>query len=174
MGRGFPDEGSERAVGGAQVKALRAARPEAAAAIWRWREAKADTGAGPSAASVRLRGLLQSLVGYSVSAAFYWFWSPVPALIAFALTSVMLLSALLSPHGLYALVHRLFDATGRVVGRATTWAVMAPIFYLFFVPFGKLMRRGRRDRMRRYYESEAESYWEPHSPMQTSTLERQY
>jgi hypothetical protein len=156
------------------VKTLRAANPEAAAAIWRWREGGAQIETGPSAASVRLRGSLQALVGYAVSAAFYWFWSPIPALIALVLTSVVLLCALVSPHGLYALIHRLFEATGRVVGLATTWAVMAPIFYLFFLPFGKLMRRGRRDRMRRYYESEANSYWEPHTPMRTSTLERQY
>ena len=65
-------------------------------------------------------------------------------------------------------------ATGSVVGHATTWVVMIPIFYLFFLPFGKLLRRGRRDRLRRYYESEAETYWEKHSPMQTSSLERQY
>ena len=51
---------------------------------------------------------------------------------------------------------------------------MIPIFYLFFLPFGKLLRRGRHDRLRRYYESEAESYWEPHTPMQSSSLERQF
>jgi hypothetical protein len=55
-----------------------------------------------------------------------------------------------------------------------TWIVMIPIFYLFFLPFGKLLRRGRNDRLRRYYEREAETYWEPHTPMQASSLERQF
>ena len=154
--------------------ALRAANPKAAAAIWRWRDGEADGEAKPSAASVRLRGSLQALAGYAVALLFYLFWSKTAAAIAAVLTSVMLFCALASPHGLYVLLRRLFDATGRVVGHATTWVVMIPIFYLFFLPFGKLLRRGRRDRLRRYYESEAETYWEKHTPMQTSTLERQY
>jgi hypothetical protein len=156
------------------LKARRAANPEAAAAIWRWRDGEAKGDAAPSAASVRLRGSLQALAGYAIAAAIHLFWSKTVAAVALALTTVVLFCALVSPHGLYALVRRLFDATGRVVGHATTWAVMTPIFYLFFLPFGKLLRRGRRDRLRRYYESEAETYWEPHTPMQTSTLERQY
>jgi hypothetical protein len=154
--------------------AVRAGNPKAAAAVWRWRDGQADSEAKPSAASVRLRGALQALAGYTVAALFYFFWSKTAAAIAAGLASLMLLCALASPHGLYALLRRLFEATGRVVGHATTWAVMVPIFYLFFLPFGKLMRRGRRDRMRRYYESQAETYWEKHTPMQTSSLERQY
>ena len=154
--------------------ALRTANPKAAAAIWRWREGEADGDEKPSAASVRLRGSLHALIGYAVAALFYFFWSQTAAAIAAGLTSLMLFCALASPHGLYALLRRLFDATGRVVGHATTWAVMTPIFLLFVLPFGKLLRRGRRDKLRRYYESAAETYWEKHTPMKTSSLERQY
>jgi len=150
------------------------ASPKASAVIWRWRDAEAESESKPSAASVRLRGSLQALPGYAVGVAFYLFWSKTAAAIAFALSTVVLFCALVSPHGLYALVRRLFDATGRVVGRAMTWIVMVPIFYLFFLPFGKLLRRGRRDRLHRYFDAGAETYWEPHTPMRSSSLERQY
>jgi hypothetical protein len=149
------------------------ANPKASAVIWRWRETEAEA-PGPSAASVRVRGSLQALAGYAVAVAIHLFWSQTVAIVAFALTTVVLFCALVSPHGLYSLVRRLFDATGRVVGHAMTWIVMIPIFYLFFLPFGMLLRRGRNDRLRRYYESEAETYWEPHTPMQSSSLERQF
>jgi hypothetical protein len=162
---------SRRVVPTARLK--RVASSQASEVIWRWREAEAEA-PGPSAASVRLRGSLQALAGYAVAVAIYLFWSQTVATVAFALTTMVLFCALASPHGLYALVRRLFDATGRVVGHATTWIVMIPIFYLFFLPFGKLLRRGRNDRLRRYYESEAETYWEPHTPMQASSLERQF
>ncbi len=142
--------------------------------IWRWRDGEAASEARPSAASVRARGSLQALLGAAVGLAAYLFWSKTVAVVAWVATAVVLFCALVSPHGLYALVGRLFDATGHVVGRAMTWIVMVPIFYLFFLPFGKLLRRGRRDRLQRHFDAEAETYWEPHTPMRTSSLERQY
>ncbi len=71
----------------------------------------------------------------------------------------LLLSLLLSPTGLYAALQRLFAATGRAAGRITTWLVMVPLFYLFFLPFGRLLRRGRRDRLKRSFDRAAGSYW---------------
>ena len=32
------------------------------------------------------------------------------------------------------------------------------------MPFGKLFRRGQRDKMRRYYEPDRETYWAPYRP----------
>ena len=156
------------------MTAARAPRPTASAVIWRWREGEMETEVKPSAASVRLRGSLQALPGFAVAAALYVFWSKTAAAIASALTVLVLFCALASPFGLYALVRRLFDATGRTAGRVMTWVVMLPVFYLFFLPFGKLLRRGRRDRLHRTFDRGAETYWEAHTPMQSSTLERQY
>jgi len=142
--------------------------------IWRWRDGERESEAKPSAASVRVRGTLQALAGAVVGLLFYLFGSKTAAVVAFTATSVVLFCALVSPNGLYALLRRLFDATGRVVGRAMTWIVMVPIFYLFFLPFGKLLRRGRRDRLHRYFDTGSETYWEPHTPMKSSSIERQY
>jgi hypothetical protein len=157
-----------------RVTKLRVGSPKASAVIWRWRAGEPESAAAPSVASVRLRGSLQALVGAGFGLASGLFWSKTVAIVAFTAAGVVLFCALASPNGLYALLHRLFDATGRVVGRVTTWIVMVPIFYLFFLPFGKLMRRGRRDRLHRYFDAEAKTYWEPHTPMRSSTLERQY
>jgi hypothetical protein len=156
------------------VTALRVGSPKASAAIWRWRAEEPEPAVGPSAASVRVRGSLQGLAGAAFGLASYLFWSKTVAIVAFTAAGVVLFCALASPHGLYSILRRLFEATGRVVGRAMTWIVMVPIFYLFFLPFGKLMRRGRRDRLHRYFDAEAETYWEPHTPVPTSSLERQY
>jgi hypothetical protein len=51
-------------------------------------------------------------------------------------------------------------AIGRRIGRALTWLLLVPLFYLFFLPFGLLFRRGRRDRLKRYFDREATTYWE--------------
>jgi hypothetical protein len=154
------------------VSAPRPGRPEASALIWRWRETASGTEV--PAARVRLRAALQAGAGAAVGAALLAFGARPVAYLAFAMAALVLVSALVSPHGLHAGLQRLFEATGRAVGRATTWIVMLPLFYLFFLPFGKLRRRGRRDRLRRYFEPDAETYWEPHSEVPSSSRERQY
>jgi hypothetical protein len=157
-----------------RTKTARAGSAQAAAVIWRWRDGEPDAVAQPSATSARLRGSLQASAAAAVGLASYLYFSKSIALLAFAMAALVLLAVLVSPHGLYALLQRLFEATGRVIGRAMTWIVMLPIFYLFFLPFGKLMRRGKRDRLRRYYEPAATTYWEPHVAMKSSSRERQY
>jgi hypothetical protein len=155
-----------------RVSERRAGSPQASAVIWRWRGDPAAQRPAPGRA--RLHGALQALAGAAVGAIFFLFWSRKVAAVAFAMSAFVGLSALLSPTGFYPRLRRFFDATGHAVGVVVTWIVMVPIFYLFFFPFGVLMRRGRNDRMRRYYETDAPTYWEPHAAMQTSSRERQY
>lgn len=152
----------------------KAGSPEASAAIWRWRVAESPPESGPRPSRLRVQGTLQAAVGAGFGLLCFLFWSRTIAIVAFSMAGTLLLAALLSPTGLYALLRRLLDATGRGVGRVMTWIVMVPIFYGLFLPFGKLMRRGRRDRLKRYFDAEASSYWEPHQVMATSTRERQY
>jgi hypothetical protein len=150
----------------------RTGSPEASAAIWHWRAAEAPAAA--PAPRVRLRGSLQASAGAAFGLACWWYGARGVATVAFSLAALVLVSALASPTGLYAALQRFFDASGRVIGRAMSWIVMVPIFYLFFLPFGRLFRRGRHDRLHRAFDEEAESYWEPHAPMRSSSLERQY
>lgn len=144
----------------------------ASAVIWRWREPESKS--EPTMGRVRLQGSLQALVGALVGLTIFRFWSRGVGVVACVLAGIVLVTALASPTGLYAALRRLFDATGRVVGRVVTWIVMIPIFYLFFLPFGKLLRRGRRDQLRRYFDVQAQTYWEPHMAIPTSSRERQY
>jgi hypothetical protein len=152
----------------------RAGAPKASAAIWRWRAPEPPAGSAAPAPRVRLRGSLQASAGALFGLACWWFGARTDASVAFALAALVLVAALASPAGLYAMLQRFFDASGRVIGRAMSWLVMVPIFYLFFLPFGKLFRRGRNDRLHRAFDAQAESYWEPHAPMRSSSLERQY
>jgi hypothetical protein len=154
------------------MTAPRSGSPEASAVIWRWRDAGATAAA--QASPGRLRGSLQALAGSVFGLACFLFWSRTVAYLAFGMAALVLFAALLSPGGLYAGIQRLFEKTGRAIGRLMTYLLMTPLFYLFFLPFGKLLRRGRRDRLRRYFDTDAESYWEPHAPVPTSSLERQY
>jgi hypothetical protein len=154
------------------MMAERPVRPAASAVIWPWREGASQAAVSPS--RVRRRALLQALAGAAFGSVCFLFWSRSVAYFAFAMAALVLVSALVSPSGLHAGMQRLFETTGRVLGRAMTWLLMAPLFYLFFLPFGMILRRGKRDRLRRYFDPEAESYWESHTSVPTSSWERQY
>ncbi len=144
------------------VPRTRPGRPEAAAAVWSWRRAPAagpaptrDEGAGPA----RLRGLIQGAVGAGVGLLVHHTLSETFGTAILIVTSVIFLSAMLSPRVLYAGIERLFVVSGAALSRAVTWISLAIVLYTVFLPFGAIFRRGRRDRMKRYFEPEATTYW---------------
>ena len=139
---------------------LRSGRPDAAAAIWDWRAEDIPTDAAAlSPSKARLHGVIQGAVGGAVGTALYFFLSQTMGTVVWCLASLIALSALLSPGLLYMAIQRLFAATGAVLSLVVTFISMVTLFYLFFLPFGALFRRGRRDKMRRYFETEGTTYW---------------
>ena len=98
------------------------------------------------------------------------------AYVVLCIASLIMLSALLSPTGAFLAIERMFTALGRPIGRAVTWLLLVPVFYLFFYPFGRVFRRGRRDLLQRYQDPEAVTYWEPHEGQTaaSNSLEKQY
>jgi len=138
-------------------------RPEAAAAVWSWRGGKAEAErAGPADdGRLRLRGALHAGVGGAVGAAIFLLWSPIAGTVVMSIAGAILLAALISPAGAFSLLDRAFAALGFHVARGLTFVLMTAIFYLIFVPFGALFRRGRRDPMKRFHEPEADTYWSP-------------
>ena len=128
--------------------------------MWSWeRESAAPEDKAPKWA--RLRGTLRALVAGAVGGVVFVFWSRTVGSVALGIATFVLLSALVSPNGLYDGIERLFVALGQATGRALAWLLLVPVFVVFFVPFGVLLRRGRRDRMQRFFDPDADSYWEP-------------
>ncbi len=109
---------------------------------------------------MRRRGVLRAGVVAALGILLLFFWSRTMASVVFGVAGVILLSALLSPLGLYVGLEHFFAALGRVAGRGLAWILFVPIFYLSFLPFGLIFRRGRCDRLKRRYEGETASYWE--------------
>jgi len=134
-----------------------AGRPEAAAVIWTWRPAAPAP--RPAAGPIRLRGLLQAAVGLAVAGGLAWLGQRAPALVVASVAGAIALAALLSPLGLFAAIEHAFTVLGGWIGKALTWMLLPVVFYVFFVPFGLLFRRGHRDSMQRFLDPEATSYW---------------
>lgn len=150
--------------------ALRAGRPEAAAAIWdRQREVEAPVDFPALARRNRLRGLAQALGAGAIGGAMWAFGIRTPAMIVFTVASVVGFSALVAPTSLYSGIERGFAGLGRLTGQALGWILLVPVFYLVFAPFRILLRRGRRDRLQRTIDPDAATYWEPHEGMRTAS-----
>lgn len=168
--QGMGSRGSE-----ARMITPKTGQPEASAVIWHWQDAP-EPKAAVSTARSRAVGSLQAGLGVTVGLLSYLYWSQALAYFIFGVAGIILLSALVSPTGLYAAIQRMFEALGSALGRAITFVLMNALFYGFFLPFGKLFRRGRRDRMQRWFEADAPTYWEvrPQGEADPGSLERQY
>lgn len=133
--------------------------PEAAALVWGWDHELSRETLAQQTRDARKRGCIQAAVaGALATLLFYVGWN-VPASIAAVIAVFTLFAALVSPTGLFAGIERLVSWVARKLGTAASWILLVPVFYLFFVPFGALFRRGSRDRLRRSYEAGADSYW---------------
>ena len=153
---------------------LRAGRPEAAEVVWRWKERSGSKSSGQSPSRARLMGCIQGGVGVGLATAIYLLWSQTIGMVVFSISTIVLFSALVSPLGLYRIIQGIFETLGTHTGRALTWLALVPLFYLFFLPFGLVFRSGRRDRMKRFFEPDEESYWEPHKEFSAADHERQF
>ena len=139
----------------------RAGSPQAAAAVWQWRDAGPDP-AHADPARERLGGALRSLVMFVFGGVVFWIWSPTIGLVIFGLAGFVLLAALVSPTGLYGIIRSFLRWLGYYTGQGLGWLLLVPLYYLAFFPFGQILRRGRRDRLKRYFDADAVTYWEPH------------
>ncbi|MFQ5415487.1 MAG: hypothetical protein ACE5FL_00415 [Myxococcota bacterium] len=151
-------------------------RPEAAAVIWHPDHALTGT---ETARRARIRGAAQAAVGAAIAGALMFFFDArTLPFIMLGAAGVVFLSAMLSPKGVFSALENLLEAVAGRLGRVVMWISLATIFYVFFVPFGVLFRRGRHDRLKRFFEPDAESYWnwEPTKgpTAATSSLDSQY
>jgi len=151
---------------------VRPGRPEAAAAIWVWRDRESDERA--RLAKLRRGGVIRAVVAGLAAGVLFAIERPIVASIAVGIGTLTLVLALASPRGAYAALSRGVDRVGALIGALLTWVLLTPVFFLFFVPFGLLMRRGARDRLRRRFERERASYWTKRAPDRPGSLERPY
>src|SRR5262245_56827726 len=132
---------------------------EAGRIIWDWRGERRAREAAAATRSVRLRGVIAGAVGLTAGTLLVLFWSRLLGIVALSIRGVTALSALISPNGIHRYLNRAVGLLTFVVGTVLTWLILVPTFYLVFVPFGLLARRGRRDPLGRRRDPAAKTYW---------------
>ncbi len=132
-------------------------RRQAAKAIWRWQDPVATHGTDSRA--LRIHGTLRAVIALAVACLFWFTGHRGMACVVAAIGTITWLTALLSPHKLYASLTRALDTFGRWVGIAITWVFLVPIYFLLITPFGLLMRHGSRDPLRRTWSAATPTFW---------------
>ena len=104
------------------------------------------------------RVMSMTLIGLAVG----WFaWNSRRTYIAMTIFSVagfVSLNALLFPC-FYLKIERVFLWCGKWAAQLITYLLMTILFFGFFWPFGALFRRRKKDRLRRFFEPDADTYW---------------
>jgi hypothetical protein len=137
-------------------------RPAPSAVVWPWRERPARDEARHLAAirSARRRGLIQGVVGLAVATLVAFVFSkPLLALFIGSIGSIVGLSALFSPLGIYGWITRAVERLGYGIGTALTWLLMPLIFYFLFLPVGLYLRARKRLGITRSADPKLPTYW---------------
>jgi len=146
-------------------------RPEAAGAVWDWRHDHLREVERSLQRQARIRATVQSLIGGVLGVLLFLFASRAVAALVWSLAGLTLAAALISPNQLYPKITGIISLLGTAIGRTMTWLLLAPLFYLFFLPFGILGRRGPNDRLERRFEPRVPSYWKKRDPSRRSASE---
>lgn len=132
---------------------------EAALAVWRWRDGSGEAAAAAKSKALRRHGAVRGAIALAVGTAFAASGHTVMAAVVGTIAAVTVLSALLSPAGLYTRLNAAVAWFARGVGTALTYILLVPVYALFITPFGLAMRRGSRDPLHRTWSSQTASFW---------------
>ena len=89
----------------------------------------------------------------------FLFWHKTLAFVVWGIAGFTMLSALLSPTGVYRWIQRGVGFLVLAVGWLMSWILLPIFFFGFCFVFGLLARRGKKDRMERWFEDGKVSYW---------------
>ena len=134
-----------------------------AAVVWPWRNPPAGARPAGPVAPARSVVLLQVLVMAAVGGVLYR-WLPAGSFAVWILAGAVLVSGLFFPKVFRAL-ELAGKRLGQWVGTALTWLLLAPFFYLCFVPARLLLRLRGKDPLQRRFPGREASYWTLRKPV---------
>ena len=133
--------------------------------VWPWREKDAAKSApqktSPAAATVLLQAGIMAVIG---TALYWWLEHHLMGRIVWGLAAVVLVSGFFIPP-VFAAIERFGQALGRWVGAILTWGLLAPFYYLFFLPANLALKIRGKDPLCRRFPSSEPTYWTPRKPV---------
>ena len=97
----------------------------------------------------------------AIGAALYWWLEHrLMGRIVWLLASVVLVSGFFIPP-VFDAIERFGQALGRWVGVILTWSLLAPFYYIVFLPLNLLQKITGKDPLHRQFPSNEPTYWTP-------------
>ena len=128
--------------------------------VWPWRNAPTPKPSPPS----RKTAAIQSAAMAAIGAILFWgIGHRLAGTLAWTMAAAVLLSGLFFPPA-FAAIHRFGKRLGKAVGTLVTWCLLAPFFYLCFVPLRLALLLRGKDPLHRQMPPRAPSYWTPRKP----------
>ena len=133
--------------------------------VWPWREKAPGTAtptkSGPSPIAILVQTTLMTAIGA------WLFWRlehHVMGIVAWSLAAVVLVSGFFIPP-LFAALERFGKLLGQWVGAMLTWVLLAPFYYLCFVPMHLALKIRGKDPLQRQIPTTEPTYWIPRKPV---------
>ena len=134
--------------------------------VWPWREkldGKTESKkAGPSWITVVVQAAIMAAIGTLL---YGWLKRPVMGIIVWGLAAVVLVSGFFIPP-VFAAIERFGKGLGKWVGAILTWGLLAPFYYLCFVPMRLFQKLDGGDPLHRKFPTNEPTYWIPRKPVQ--------
>lgn len=131
---------------------------DASDVIWNWRSSGLYS-RSQSPSSLRKKGAMQGAGAAIIASLFWYFDLRTMSYIAGTMATIVLVAAIVSPNRAFATLNRGADKLGRFLGNCIKWIFLPAVYYLFFLPFGILFRRGDNDSLQRTYAPGNSTYW---------------
>jgi len=143
--------------------------------VWNWREDAGREAGRRERADLRRAALIQAVVMALVGCVVgLWWGHRVVAYVIWGLAAVVLVLGLAAPAA-YRHVHRFGQWLGRLVGGLLLYLLLAPAYYLIFLPASLIVRMTGRDPMSLQRRDPRHTCWIPRNgEIPVETYARQF
>ncbi len=108
---------------------------------------------------IRITAAFQGVIGLVLALLIYLFISEIFGVIVCSIAILLTIVAFVAPITVYEPIKRGMAWLAAMVGLSISFVVLLFLYYLFFVPFGALFRRGDRNKLALGFASGKSSYW---------------
>ena len=132
--------------------------------VWPWREKASGPAESQQNRPAKIGVLFQTTGLTIIGAGLFWkLGHPIPGIIAWSLAAVVLVSGFFIPP-VFAALERFGKLLGKWVGAMLTWGLLAPFYYLCFVPLHLALKIRGQDPLQRQIPTTEPTYWIPRKP----------
>lgn len=108
--------------------------------------------------------LIQAIVPAVIGTIFFFTGKQVTSKVLWGISLIVLISGLFIPP-VFSRIEQFGRWFGKWAGLAITWVLLAPVFYLVFVPGRLILKLQGIDPMCRKFPTDAKTYWVPRKPV---------